>query len=111
MKKLLTVYLLLLSGSAFAECKVEVTAVTSDCDVFGSSCFDYYFVNDTDTDYMACVWDSEESGGFAFCTYADRHYTESFKKVRVGPIAMDRVKRFDSACLSEADSEKLFNPD
>jgi hypothetical protein len=49
MKKLLTVYLLLLSGSVFAECKVEVTAVTSDCDVFGSSCFDYYFVNDTDT--------------------------------------------------------------
>lgn len=111
MKKLLIVYLFLLSSSVFAECKVEVTAVTSDCDAFGSSCFDYHLSNDTDTDYVACVWDSEQSGGFAFCTYADRHYTESFEKIRVGLVAIDRVKRFDAACLSAADSEKLLNPD
>ena len=107
-KSLASLILFGFCGFSFAECNVEVTAIKSDCDGFGSSCFDYHFVNDTDNDYMACIWDNKTTGGFAFCTFADRRYQESFEDVIIGPVEVENVKDYKAECLSEADSEKLF---
>ena len=100
--------LALLSGAAFAECTVQVTGAVDNCDGNGASCYNFTYDNPTDADMLACVWDDKLKGGYVMCTVADRHSRAEFDDVLAGLSEPEDIKNFEAACITEAESEEMF---